>query len=137
MTVGTASPAVAAVVLLVVALIGVAAGRATRRWSLLLGGLLAVLVLAVAITAATGAGGDDDPATELTALYSVALPLLVAFGAGWSCGRTSWLRRFLVVTAAVLVLAVFPYGDAGRRTADAFPDLPTAGTGVPAHRGSG
>lgn len=111
------SPGAAAAVLLAALLIGAAAGRAAKRWSLLVVGMLAVAVLgfvAVAVTTTPGAG----PAAQVTALYAVALPLLVVFVAGWLCGRGSWFRRLLVIGAAALLLAAFPYDAAGRMTAD-------------------
>lgn len=111
------SPGAAAVVLLAALLIGVGAGRAAKRWSLLLVGMVALAVLAlvaVAVTATPGTG----PAAQVTALYAAGLPLLVVFVAGWLCGRGTWFRRFLVIGSAALLLAAFPYDAAGRATAD-------------------
>lgn len=112
--------AVAAVVLLVVLLVGVAAGRAKGRWTLLAAGLCGVLVVGAVLTALTGGPPGDDPALEITALYTVTVPLAVAYAAGWLCGRGSWLRRFLVLGVAALLLAAFPYAAAGQLTADSL-----------------
>lgn len=98
----------AVVVLLVVLLIGVAAGRAKSRLVLLLGGLLALLVVGVVLTTVSGVPLDDRPAWVGTLLPTV-VPLLVAFLAGWLCGRAGWFVRIVIVGAAVLVLAAFPY----------------------------
>src|SRR5215207_3879786 len=116
---GSTSPAVAAAVLLVVLLIGVAAGRAKGRLTLLVVGLLAVTGVGIALTALSAPAGADR-ATQVTALYAVALPLAVAFLAGWLCGRGSWVKRLLVVAAAALLLAAFPYAEVGRNTAAAL-----------------
>jgi peptidoglycan/LPS O-acetylase OafA/YrhL len=112
------STTVAAIVLGVVLLVGIFAGRAKARWTLLVAGLAAVLVLAIAVTAATGGPAGDASAAEITALYQLALPLGVAFAAGWLCARGSWLRRLLVLGVAALLLASFPYVAAGQATAD-------------------
>jgi hypothetical protein len=109
-------------VLAAVLLLGVAAGRAKGRWTLLLVGLVGAAVLGIALTASTGVtnlpADTEDPAVELAALYSVTVPLAVAFLAGWLCGRASWARRLVVVVIAALVLAAFPYQAAGRLTAE-------------------
>jgi hypothetical protein len=121
------SPVVAGLVLLVVLLVGVAAGRATRRWSLLFAGLLAVVVLGIVTTGVIGAAGAGlASAAGITAVYAVAVPLVVAFVAGWLCGRGTWFRRLVVFGVAALLLAVFPYDVAGRATADVLLD-PAAG----------
>jgi hypothetical protein len=113
--------AVAAVVLLVVLLVGVAAGRAKKgRWTLLAAGLGGVLVVGAALTALTGGPPGDDPALEITSLYTVTVPLAVAYAAGWLCGHGSWLRRFIVLGVAALLLAAFPYAAAGQLTADSL-----------------
>lgn len=123
MTGGAASqPAVAALVLGAVLLVGVAAGRAKRRWSLLLAGLVALVVLGAVATMLLGSGGGDR-AAQVTAVYTVALPLVVAFAAGWLCGRGTWFRRLIVLAAAALLLVVFPYDVAGRATADTLPGI--------------
>jgi hypothetical protein len=126
------SLALAAAVLVLVLLIGVAAGRATSRWSLLLAGLVVAVVLGAVITGVTGAGDPpgaaEDPGAELGALYSVTVPLVVAFGAGWLCGRGTWFRRLVVLGVAALLFAAFPYAEAGRLTADT---LLTPGVVVP------
>ncbi|WP_219418508.1 hypothetical protein [Pseudonocardia nigra] len=91
--------------------------------------------LGVVLTAASGAGDapgvGEDPAAELAALYSVTVPLVVAFTAGWLCARSGWGRRFLVLAVAALVLAAFPYDAVGRLTADAFLLGPAVGITVP------
>jgi hypothetical protein len=116
--------AVTLAVLVVALVIGIASGRAKGRWSLLLAGLVGAVGLGVVLTVATGAGDapgvGEDPGAELGVLYAVTVPLVVAFGAGWLCGRATWSRRFLVLAVAVLLLAAFPYDAAGRFTADAF-----------------
>ncbi len=106
----------AAVVLLVVFLIGVVAGRSKRRWGLLMAGVLAIAVLGFAVTATT-AGAVSTRAEDIARLYSTALPPLVTFLAGWICARGSWFTRVVVVAAAALVLAAFPYPAAGKATA--------------------
>lgn len=110
---------VAAVVLLAVFVIGVAVGRSRRRWGLLLLGLVAIAAIGFAITAAT-TGAVGARADDIARLYSTALPPLVAFLAGWVCARGSWFARVVVVAAAALLLAAFPYPAAGRATADLF-----------------
>jgi hypothetical protein len=115
---GGGSPGVAALVLLVVLVVGVAAGRTKRRWTLLLAGLLGVLVLGIVIVALAEPAGTGDRAAAITALYTVAVPLVVAFTAGWLCGRGTWFRRLVVLGVAVVLLAAFPYAAAGRVTAD-------------------
>ena len=126
------SPGVAGLILVVVLLIGVFTGRAKRRFTLLLAGLLVMLGIGVAVTViagAPGAGGLAERAAELTGFYAVVVPLMVAFAAGWLCGRGGWLRRLVVLGVAVLVLAAFPYADAGRVTADAVLRVPAVGPG--------
>jgi hypothetical protein len=107
----------AAVVLLVLFVIGVAVGSAKRRWGLLLAGILAIAALGFVVTAAT-TGAVSTRAEDLARLYSTALPPLVTFLAGWICARGSWFTRVVVVAAAALVLAAFPYPAAGRATAE-------------------
>lgn len=117
------SPVVAGIVLLVVALVGVSAGRAKRRWTLLVVGLLALAVCGLALFTlggTAGAGVGLDTAAGISALYGVSVPLLVAFAAGWLCARGTLLRRLLVIGAAALLLAAFPYAAAGQATADAL-----------------
>jgi hypothetical protein len=120
---GGGSPGVAALVLVLVLLVGVAAGRTKRRWTLLLTGLLGVLVFGVVVIAVAGAPAPavpGDRAAEITAFYTVVVPLIVAFAAGWLCGRAGWLRRLVVVGVAALLVAAFPYAAAGRVTADSL-----------------
>lgn len=112
--------AVTVAVLLVVLVIGVAAGRAKSRWTLLAAGIVAIAAVGVVLTAVGGGPASDDPGAELAALYTVTVPLVIAYLAGWLVVHGSWLRRFLVVAAATLLLAVFPYAAAGQATADAF-----------------
>ncbi|MFD1523969.1 hypothetical protein [Pseudonocardia yunnanensis] len=128
---GGGSPGVAGLVLVLVLLVGVVAGRTKRRWALLLTGLLGVLVFGVLVIAVAGAPDPavaGDRAAEMTAFYTVVVPLLVAFAAGWSCGRAGWIQRVVVVGVAALVIAAFPYAAAGRVTADTLPGAPV---GVP------
>ncbi|OZM79023.1 hypothetical protein [Pseudonocardia sp. MH-G8] len=107
-------------VLLGVLVVGVAAARAKGRWTLLATGILAILVVGIVLTAVAGGPDTEDPAVELAALYTITVPLVLAFVAGWLAAFGSWLRRFLVVAVATLLLAVFPYAAAGQATADAF-----------------
>jgi hypothetical protein len=109
----------AAVVLLVVFVIGVAVGSSKRRWGLLLAGVVAIAVIGFAVTATT-TGAVSTRAEDIARLYSTALPPLVAFLAGWICARGSWFTRVVVVAAAALMLAAFPYPAAGRATAELF-----------------
>ena len=128
---GGGSPGVAGLVLVLVLLVGVAAGRTKRRWALLLTGLLGVLVFGVLVIAVAGApepAVPGDRAAEMTAFYTVVVPLLVAFAAGWLCGRAGWIQRLVVVGVAALIVAAFPYAAAGRVTADTLPGAPV---GVP------
>ncbi|HEY4419319.1 MAG TPA: hypothetical protein VGN22_07375 [Pseudonocardia sp.] len=128
---GGESPGVAGLVLVLVLLVGVAAGRTKRRWALLLTGLLGVLVFGVLVIAVAGApepAVPGDRAAEMTAFYTVVVPLLVAFAAGWLCGRAGWIQRLVVVGVAALIVAAFPYAAAGRVTADTLPGAPV---GVP------
>jgi hypothetical protein len=120
---GGGSPGVAGLVLVLVLLVGVAAGRTKRRWALLVTGLLGVLVFGVLVIAVAGAPDPavpGDRAAEITAFYTVVVPLLVAFAAGWLCGRAGWVQRLVVVAVAALVVAAFPYAPAGRFTADSL-----------------
>lgn len=107
----------AAVVLLVVFGIGVAVGGSKRRWGLLLAGVVAIAVIGFAVTAAT-TGAVSTRSEDIARLYSTALPPLVTFLAGWICARGSWFTRVVVVAAAALVLAAFPYPAAGKATAE-------------------
>lgn len=115
---------VAGAVLLVVLLVGVVAGRARRRWALLLAGLVAVIVLGVVTTSLTSApdqGLGDTRAGGIARLYTTAVPLVVVFVAGWLCARGTWFRRLIVLAAAALLLAAFPYAAAGQATANLIP----------------
>jgi hypothetical protein len=123
---GAASPGVAALVLLVVLLVGVAAGRAKQRLTLLLAGLVALAVVGAVLTSLSQPAGLTS-AAGMTALYGVALPLVVAFAAGWLAARGTWFRRLLVIAVAALLLAAFPYDVAGRATADALDPAASAG----------
>jgi hypothetical protein len=118
------APAVTGAVLLVVLLVGVVAGRAKNRWTLLAVGLVILAAAGVVLTAvadrpAAGAAPQDKGA-ELAALYTITLPLVVAYVAGWLLVRGGWLRRLLVVAVGAVLLVAFPYGAAGQATADAF-----------------
>jgi hypothetical protein len=116
---GTTDPAVGAALLLAVLLIGVAAGRAKRRLTLLVAGIVAVAVAGFVLTSTTMPAGADR-AAQLTAVYAVSVPVAVAYLAGWLCGRGSWVKRLLVVGAAAVLLAVFPYAEAAQATAAAL-----------------
>ncbi len=109
----------AAVVLLVVFVLGVGVGGSKRRWTLLLAGIVVIAVVGFVATAATSAAAATR-AEDITRLYSTALPPLVAFLAGWVCARGSWFTRVVVVAAAAFLLAAFPYAAAGRATAGVF-----------------
>lgn len=113
----------AAVVLLVVFVIGVATGSSKRRWGLLLVGVIVIAVVGFAVTATTS-GAVGTRAEDIARLYSTALPPLVAFLAGWICARGSWFTRVVVVAAAALLLAAFPYPAAGRATAELMSQSP-------------
>jgi hypothetical protein len=114
------APAVTGAVLLVVLIIGVVAGRAKGRWMLLVSGIVIIAAVGVVLTAAGGGPSTEDPAAELTALYTITLPLLIAYVAGWLVVRGGWLRRLLVIAVGALLLVAFPYAAAGQATAGAF-----------------
>ena len=125
MTPMSASPfplatAVTGAVLLAVLLVGIASGRATGRWTLLTAGIVVIAAVGVVLTAVGSAPATEAPAAELAALYTITVPLALAFVAGWLAARGSWLRRFVVVAVAALLLVAFPYAAAGQATADAF-----------------
>lgn len=109
-----------AIVLLVVLVIGVAVGRSKRRFGLLLVGIIAVAVIGFVVTAATS-GAVSMRAADIARLYTTAVPPLVAFVAGWLCAKGSWFTRIVVIAAAALLLAAFPYATAGGATADLLP----------------
>jgi hypothetical protein len=113
------APAVTGVVLLAVLLIGFVAGRAKGRWTALVAGIVVIVAVGVVLTA-VGGPPTDDPAVELTALYTITLPLLIAYVAGWLVVKGGWLRRFLVIAVGAVLLVAFPYAVAGQATADAF-----------------
>ena len=114
------APAVTGAVLLVVLLIGVVAGRAKGRWTLLAAGLVVLAAAGVVLTAVGDNPAGDDPGAELTALYTITLPVVIAYVAGWLLVRGGWLRRFLVIAVGALLLVAFPYAAAGQATADTF-----------------
>ena len=114
------APAVTGAVLLVVLLVGVAAGRAKSRWTVLAAGLVVLAAAGVVLTAAGNAPVGEDPAVELTVLYTITLPLVIAYVAGWLLVRGGWLRRLLVVAVGAVLLVAFPYAAAGQATAAAF-----------------
>ena len=101
----------AAAVLAVVFVIGVLAGRAKRRWTLLLTGLVVMVGAGMVVVVSRGAAAAR--AQEYAEALSTVLPLGVAYLAGWLCGRGTWFKRLLVVAAAALLLAAFPYAAAG------------------------
>lgn len=116
---------VATVVLFAVFVAGVLAGRAKRRFGLLLGGLVA-LVVAGALVAGVH-GGAADRAGAFAALLATIVPLLVSYLAGWLCARATWFARVVVVAVAALLLAAFPYPAAGAAVARLLPPgSPTA-----------
>jgi hypothetical protein len=112
--------AVTGAVLLVVLVVGLAAGRTKGRWSLLTAGIVVIAAGGVVLTAAGGAPSTEDPAAEITALFTITVPLVIAFLAGWLAARGSWVRRFVVIAVGALLLVAFPYAAAGQATADAF-----------------
>jgi nicotinamide riboside transporter PnuC len=114
------APAVVVAVLLGVLFVGVAAGRAKGRWTLLVAGIVGILAAGIVLTAVGGGPDTEDPGAELTALYTITVPLVLAYVAGWLVVKGTWLRRFLIVAVALLLLAVFPYAAAGQATADAL-----------------
>lgn len=121
MSVGVAVP-----VLVGVLIVGVLAGRAKRRWLVLLLGIVVVIAVGVVATRINGTPGAV-PAAKITLLYTTALPLLVAFVAGWLCGRGTWFKRLVVLGVAALLLAAFPYAAAAQATVDRLGDpLPGA-----------
>ncbi len=107
---------VAAIVLLVVFVIGVAAGSAKGRLLLFLVGIVAIAVIGFVV--AGGTGGAGRGAAAITRLYTIALPPLLVFVAGWLCARGSWFTRIVVVAVTALLLAAFPYPAVGQATAD-------------------
>ena len=114
------APAVTGAVLLAALLAGVLAGRAKGRWTLLAGGIVLIFAVGVVLTAVGGGPASEDPAAELTALYTITLPFLIAYVAGWLVVRGGWLRRVLVIAAGAVLLVAFPYAVVGQATADAF-----------------
>ncbi|MCO1656626.1 hypothetical protein [Pseudonocardia humida] len=114
--VGPNSSAVAGAVLLGVLVIGILAGRAKQRLTLLLFGLLAMVGVVIALNALVRQQGGDR-AAEFTGLYLLGLPLVAVYLAGWLCARGSWFTRVLVVVLAVALVLVFPYAQAGQATA--------------------
>lgn len=111
-------------VLLVVLGIGLLAGWAKQRFVLLLVGVVAVVLLGAFYARMTGgldlAGPRDTVAAQLTGLYVVVLPPLIAFVAGWLVTRGTWLRRLVLLGVAALLLGVLPYAALGAATADAL-----------------
>jgi hypothetical protein len=112
--------AVTGAVLLGVLVVGVAAGRAKGRWTLLAAGLVVIAAVSVVLTAVGDTPTSEDPAAELTALYTITVPFAIAYLAGWLVVRGTWLRRFIVIAVGTLLLVAFPYAAAGQATADAF-----------------
>ncbi len=113
---GASSSALAGAVLLGALLIGVLAGRAKQRVTLLVFGLLGAVGVLIALNAFVRPP-TGDRAAEFTGLYLLGLPLLTAYLAGWLCARGSWFSRLLVVVAAVALVLLFPYAQAGQSTA--------------------
>ncbi len=117
--IGPTSPgqnALAAGVLLVVLVIGFLAGRAKKRFGLLIGGVVGLIVVGVVLTVLTGVRMEDRLAWAAT-LLPLTVPLLVAFLAGWLSARAGWFMKVVIVAAAVILLAAFPYAAASETTA--------------------
>jgi hypothetical protein len=114
------APAVTGAVLLAVLLIGVVAGRSKSRWTALAGGIVVIAAVGVVLTATAGGTPTDDRGAELAALYTITLPLVIAYVAGWLVVRGGWLRRFLVIAVGLLLIVAFPYAAAGQATAGTF-----------------
>jgi hypothetical protein len=112
--------AVTGAVLLAVLIVGIVVGRAKNRWTLLAAGIVVIAAVGVVLAAVGGGPPTDDPGAELTALYTITLPLLIAYAVGWLVVRGGWLRRFLVVAVGAVLLVAFPYAAAGQATAEAF-----------------
>lgn len=118
---GDAGIAVGGAVLVAVLVIGLVAGCSRGRTGLLLAGLVAVVVIGTLAVGVPDLGGPRDAlAARLATIYAVVLPPTIAFVAGWLLARGTWFRRALVVGAAVLLLAAFPYAAAGAATAAAL-----------------
>ena|SRR5690349_17463525 len=107
---------IGALVLLGALVVGVLAGRAKQRLTLLVFGLLALVAGVVALNALMRPAGGDRVA-EFTGLYLLGLPLVTAYLAGWLCARSSWFVRLLVLVAAVVLVLVFPYAQVGGASA--------------------
>lgn len=105
---------VAAIVLFVVLLAGVAVGRSRGRWTLLIAGLIAIAAAGVIITST---GGIPDKAASMARFYTIVVPVGAAYIAGWLCARGSWFKRLIVLAAAALLVAVFPFDAAGKASA--------------------
>lgn len=115
---GDAGIAVGGVVLVVVLVVGLLAGRAKGRFGLLLAGLATVVVLGVLYVGAPDLDAPNDVvAAQLGGVYAVVLPIVIAFTAGWLVARGSWFGRALVLGVAVVLVAAFPYAAAGTATA--------------------
>ena len=112
--------AVTGAVLLVVLVVGVAAGRAKGRWTLAGGRDRGHRRRRRGAHRRRRCARHEDPAAEITALYTITVPLVIAYVAGWLAARGSWLRRFLVIAVGAVLLVAFPYAAAGQATADAF-----------------
>lgn len=104
----------AAAVLLVLVVVGVVAGRARSRFLLLLVGLVVLVVAAAVVSGVTAPRAD---AAAWTRLLSTAVPLLVAYLAGWLCARGSLFGRLIVLGGAALLLATLPYPALGAAVA--------------------
>lgn len=115
--------AIGAAVLLVVFVVGVLAGRSRGRSVVLLTGLAALVAVGVVLAGVTGVDPSAPSGVlgpRIADVYAVVVPPAVAFVAGWVAARGTWFGRAVVVGAAVLVLAVFPYAAAGAATAGAL-----------------
>ncbi|MFC4942211.1 hypothetical protein [Pseudonocardia sp. GCM10023141] len=115
---------VAAIVLAAVLLIGVVVGRSRGRFLLLLGGLVAIGVAGVVIAYT---GGTADKAAAMVRFYSIVVPVGAAFLAGWLCARGSLFKRLVVIAAAAILVAVFPFDAAGKASANVVGAVPTQG----------
>lgn len=107
---------VGVLVLLAVLVVGLVTGLAKKgRITLLLIGLVVIAVVGLVIT-----GGVDTTAAGITEFLMVALPLAVAFAAGWLAARGSWLKRLVALGVGAVLLAAFPYAAAGEAAATLF-----------------
>lgn len=113
----------AALVLLVVLLIGVAMGRSRARFLLLFAGLVAIGAGAVILASV---GGSPDKAAAMARFYTIFVPVGTALLAGWLCAKGSWFKRLIVLALAAILVAVFPSDAAGRASAGLIKAAPVS-----------